>query len=98
MVCFQCGKYGYSKEGCPDIVIEIGDIDTNLQPTKTQTAQPPPSEIDISPFGPWMVVEKRQRRNFKKASDSNDQNPKGIFSAPRFNPIYEVESDKNDEP
>ncbi|KAK9019343.1 hypothetical protein V6N11_053868 [Hibiscus sabdariffa] len=97
-VCFHCGKYGHSQETCPDINVEPGEKDTNQQPNMTHTKLPQPTIIDKSPFGPWMVVEKRQRRTLRKPSDRIEQQPNGIFTASRFNPIYDLEGDKNEEP
>ncbi|KAK8671772.1 hypothetical protein V6N13_038357 [Hibiscus sabdariffa] len=86
------------RETCPDINVEPGEKDTNQQPNMTHTKLPQPTIIDKSPFGPWMVVEKRQRRTLRKPSDRIEQQPNGIFTASRFNPIYDLEGDKNEEP
>ncbi|KAK8475495.1 hypothetical protein V6N12_034356 [Hibiscus sabdariffa] len=90
-VCFHCEKYSHSQENYPDINIETDKKDTNEQPNTTHTELPQPTIIDKSPFGPWMVVEKRQHRTLRKPSDRIEQQPDGIFNASIFNPIYDLE-------
>ncbi|KAK8659588.1 hypothetical protein V6N13_029787 [Hibiscus sabdariffa] len=44
-----------------------------------------------------MVVEKCQRRNPKKPIEHMDRQLSDMFQTSRFNPIYDLENDKNDE-
>ncbi|KAL4303003.1 hypothetical protein GQ457_10G018810 [Hibiscus cannabinus] len=80
-ICFNCGKYGHVNENCPEL---------NTTPIIEEPVTPQVPVIDNpnNPlFGPWMVVEKRQRRQPKK-STINQSNPTGVtLTESHFNPI-----------
>ncbi|XP_039009957.1 uncharacterized protein LOC120138570 [Hibiscus syriacus] len=61
-ICFSCGRYGHVKDICPDKII-VDKLDSNYQ--KEQISEPHLSitNQNSEPFGPWMVVERRQRKN-----------------------------------
>ncbi|KAK8655983.1 hypothetical protein V6N13_108545 [Hibiscus sabdariffa] len=56
-------------------------------PEPAQSVQSIPHES--SPFGPWMGVERRQRRAIKKQTDSRVDTLNSPIVASRFNPIFE---------
>ncbi|GMI96503.1 hypothetical protein HRI_003319600 [Hibiscus trionum] len=108
-VCFGCGKYGHSQDVCPDAKQPSDEPNTAQSDTSPDTAKAygsADSSSDVGTrnhpsnqsFGPWMLVEKRQRRPSKKASDPATRPANVAFTASRFNPIYDVESEKTDEP
>ncbi|KAK8690594.1 hypothetical protein V6N13_074126 [Hibiscus sabdariffa] len=83
MICFNCGKYGHTSESCPNI----------FQPSE-HTNPPSPAtkhvqDITDSDFGPWMIVEKRQRRPLRKTQASESIPTNKPLSGSRFNPILE---------
>ncbi|KAK8986607.1 hypothetical protein V6N11_010161 [Hibiscus sabdariffa] len=50
-----------------------------------------PSASD-EPFGPWMKVERRQRRVVRKDVNGKQSNPGFVIAQSRFNPIFENET------
>ncbi|KAK8660940.1 hypothetical protein V6N13_051846 [Hibiscus sabdariffa] len=57
-------------------------------PEPTQPVHPKPSESE--PFGPWMVVERKQRRGPRKHMDAELPPSKPAVVASRFSPVSEV--------
>ncbi|GMI67904.1 hypothetical protein HRI_000459700 [Hibiscus trionum] len=79
-VCFGCGKYGHSQDAChdakkPSDEPNTAQPDTSFTTAKASGSADSPSDIGArehpsnQSFGPWMLVEKRQRRPPKKVSD-----------------------------
>ncbi|KAL4326023.1 hypothetical protein GQ457_11G031720 [Hibiscus cannabinus] len=80
MVCFKCGVYGHVSDSCAPI---NGGEQENF-------AQAPSRTMDVpsEPFGPWMLVEKRQRRQPKKVNPGEPPAPPSLAQGSRFNPIF----------
>ncbi|KAK8993425.1 hypothetical protein V6N11_033523 [Hibiscus sabdariffa] len=80
-----CGRYGHLLENCPD-------FESELQHEEPMEALVIPEKVKpASPFGPWMVVERRQRR-FPKQPVANPGKSDGVvFHASRFNPIHDLD-------
>ncbi|KAK9046473.1 hypothetical protein V6N11_052360 [Hibiscus sabdariffa] len=86
-ICFNCGKYGHLSETCPGNPSIAKDND----PTPPEPMQPHDSVS--SAYGPWMQVDKRQRRPIRKPqTKEHKQADKGLMGS-RFNPIYEDDED-----
>lgn len=80
-VCFSCGRFGHTKEECPSIssaeVSETGKEKLKV-PSPETTKMVEPTE----PFGPWMLVEKRPRRNSRARQSTVDaKNGKGPLTS-----------------
>ncbi|KAK8484622.1 hypothetical protein V6N11_068254 [Hibiscus sabdariffa] len=63
-------------------------MDSTDLPVTPQPEQPKPSESE--PFGPWMVVERKQRRGPRKHMDAKVTPPKPTVVASRFSSLSEV--------
>ncbi|XP_039061888.1 uncharacterized protein LOC120206244 [Hibiscus syriacus] len=62
-ICFSCGRYRHVKDICPENTVE--DQQESAAPKEQVTeAQFLNANKKSKPFGPWMVVERRQRKNF----------------------------------
>ncbi|KAK8636043.1 hypothetical protein V6N13_004753 [Hibiscus sabdariffa] len=57
MVCFKCGVYGHVSDSCAPI--DGGQYEN----VGHAPPHPQPKVIPSEPFGPWMLVEKRQRHD-----------------------------------
>ncbi|KAL4284712.1 hypothetical protein GQ457_16G010240 [Hibiscus cannabinus] len=81
MICFSCGIYGHNPEICPAQKVSTDDLMT-VEPV--QSVQPSCQETDS--YGPWMVVERRQRRtpvkqeNLSEHTTSTDVPPRSHAS------------------
>ncbi|KAL4333564.1 hypothetical protein GQ457_07G033850 [Hibiscus cannabinus] len=81
-VCFNCGKYGHMNEICPD----------RQPPPSTEVPLPPSEPSPPTPstmYGPWMVVEKRQRRPQTRVAVGDDNALRANVTASRFAPIFD---------
>ncbi|KAE8693615.1 hypothetical protein F3Y22_tig00110796pilonHSYRG00006 [Hibiscus syriacus] len=91
-ICFSCGRYEHVKDICPENTIEDQQEYDALKEQVTE-AQLSNANQKSKPFGPWMVIERRQRKNFKKLSTDSERNMETNGS--RFNPLYESTDDAN---
>ncbi|XP_039039519.1 uncharacterized protein LOC120177440 [Hibiscus syriacus] len=82
-ICFSYGKYGHVQDHCPDLAPKVDTAPTADQPSADQ----PPLDSS-APFGPWMVVERRQRRSIKKQSEATVPTDNIIIVASKFKPIF----------
>ncbi|KAK8683137.1 hypothetical protein V6N13_039204 [Hibiscus sabdariffa] len=73
-------------ENCPDLQ-PIPPTEVPLQPSEPTPTTP------STMFGPWMVVEKRQRRLQSKDAVGKDNAPGVTITASRFAPIFESSVD-----
>ncbi|KAK8993907.1 hypothetical protein V6N11_008121 [Hibiscus sabdariffa] len=92
-VRFKCGKYRHLQDSCPDATIDIAE---NVIPPESQQMDSDASRVlsdNKSSFGPWMVVERRQRRIKKKPIEPPTAKSNGIFQVSRFSPIYKPENE-----
>ncbi|KAJ1443649.1 hypothetical protein SESBI_00237 [Sesbania bispinosa] len=62
LICFQYGRYGHKKEGCP-LLLRNDDEKPVNPPVDTVVPQPAAATMTETAFGPWMLVQKSQRRN-----------------------------------
>ncbi|KAJ1403694.1 Zinc finger, CCHC-type [Sesbania bispinosa] len=67
LVCFQCGRYGHKKEGCP-LLLRNDDVQPVNPLVDTVVPQPAAAPMTETSFGPWMLVQKSQRRNSQNIS------------------------------
>ncbi|KAL4280959.1 hypothetical protein GQ457_03G040380 [Hibiscus cannabinus] len=83
-VCFSCGTYGHVKENCPK-------LNPTVVPDPPIVSAPAnaPHPAEKEDFGPWMVVERRQRRSSRRMSDPSSSGSGIPISTSRFNPILE---------
>ncbi|KAK9017890.1 hypothetical protein V6N11_000890 [Hibiscus sabdariffa] len=90
VICFQCGRYGHAKEGCPD-------LRHNQSPSATEPVLPSeaPSNIptDSVSFGPWMVAARRTRKPSPNFSAAKVPNASSFGQVSRFQPIFVSDSD-----
>ncbi|KAK8515107.1 hypothetical protein V6N12_001267 [Hibiscus sabdariffa] len=61
-ICFSCGVYGRSMEGCPGMDKHAGESQENNISTHETDRFPSFSSKGADLYGPWMVVEDRRRR------------------------------------
>ncbi|XP_039018362.1 uncharacterized protein LOC120149703 [Hibiscus syriacus] len=89
-ICFSCGQYGHVNDIFPDKII-VDQHDSN--DPKDQISEPQLSTANQSsePFGPWMVIERRQQKSNKKPPADKRQNLENNGS--HFNPLYESADD-----
>ncbi|KAL4378119.1 hypothetical protein GQ457_02G027990 [Hibiscus cannabinus] len=85
-ICFECGKYGHVKDMCPIANTAGADSVTSIEPVAST-----PSMTD-EPFGPWMKVERRQRRIVHKDASGKQTDSGFVITQSRFNPIFEDEA------
>ncbi|KAK8513602.1 hypothetical protein V6N12_052779 [Hibiscus sabdariffa] len=85
-VCFNCGKYGHMNENCPDQQ-PAPSTEVPLQPS--EPLPPTPSTM----YGPWMVVEKRQRRPLTRVAVGDNNALGANVTASRFAPIFDSSVD-----
>ncbi|KAK8657942.1 hypothetical protein V6N13_036159 [Hibiscus sabdariffa] len=83
----RCGKYGHLSETCPG----NPSIPKENDPTPPEPIQPHDSVS--SAYGPWMQVDKRQRRPIHKPQTKDHKHTNKRFMGSRFNPIYEDDED-----
>ncbi|KAK8597548.1 hypothetical protein V6N13_094951 [Hibiscus sabdariffa] len=69
-ICFSCGVYGHSMEGCRGLEERTGEVHTSGEPAVGDDRTPSFSSKGAELFGPWMVVENRRRRT--KPSSATD--------------------------
>ncbi|KAL4378484.1 hypothetical protein GQ457_02G025250 [Hibiscus cannabinus] len=69
-ICFSCGVYGHSMEGCRGLEERTRDVHTSREPAAVDDRTPSFSSKGAELFGPWMVVENRRRRT--KTSSVSD--------------------------
>ncbi|KAK8598499.1 hypothetical protein V6N13_094468 [Hibiscus sabdariffa] len=84
MICFPCGIYGHNPEICPAQKLSTDDF---MTVEHVQSVQPLCHETDS--YGPWMVVERRQRRTPVKQVPPKVNQATSNVVASRFNPISE---------
>ncbi|XP_039025207.1 uncharacterized protein LOC120158441 [Hibiscus syriacus] len=89
-ICFSCGRYGHVKYICPDKII-VDQHDSNDPNDQISEPQLSTANQSSKPFGPWMVVEQRQRKSNKKPPTDKGQNLENNGSL--FNPLYESADD-----
>ncbi|KAL4388104.1 hypothetical protein GQ457_09G011910 [Hibiscus cannabinus] len=92
-VCFSCGTYGHVQENCPKLNSNVDSAPSDAAPS---TNIPHPAEKEA--FGPWMVVDRRQRRTPRKPSEASPANPGIPMSTSRFNPILDSMDTLQDDP
>ncbi|KAJ1441621.1 Zinc finger, CCHC-type [Sesbania bispinosa] len=108
LVCFQCGRYGHRKEGCPLLLApNAANDDNTVLPTPPQG--PPEHQEEVQTFGPWMIAQKSQRRNQRVTSgnqgsksvdtsrilgDKNISGKKSEALGSRFNILQVEDSDE----
>ncbi|KAK8697162.1 hypothetical protein V6N13_113314 [Hibiscus sabdariffa] len=85
----RCGKYGHSSEACA------------VQAAPGQSVPPPPApnpahDAASSAFGPWMLVEKRQRRPAQKPHNNETRQQVEVPGGSRFNPLYPEAEETNE--
>ncbi|KAK8683425.1 hypothetical protein V6N13_039486 [Hibiscus sabdariffa] len=86
-ICFTCGKYGHVSEFCPG----SSSAHEHFNPHSESATKKNDSTKEA--FGPWMLVEKRQRRPTRKPSASNFQQHVGPSIGSRFDPISDALAD-----
>ncbi|KAK8498254.1 hypothetical protein V6N12_000523 [Hibiscus sabdariffa] len=83
VVCFHCGVYGHTKDICPKNNSHVPPPETT-----TKTTQP---MSPLEPFSPWMIVEKRNRRQPKASTVAPVKSAAPSMTMSRFSPIYGVD-------
>ncbi|KAH1066052.1 hypothetical protein J1N35_031039 [Gossypium stocksii] len=92
-ICFTCGKYGHIKELCAAMQpgSSSGKEQNYVSPAKVT------NEGDGAVYGPWMVVEKKNRRNYRNINSSENLRDQGK-SGSRFDALTNIENlNLNDE-
>ncbi|KAK8676666.1 hypothetical protein V6N13_142236 [Hibiscus sabdariffa] len=81
----ECSKYDYVKDTCPSTT---KDADPTLPATSIVHNVPSKAES----FGPWMMVERCQRRNNRKVASPLPIPQPTTVNGSHFNPIFEEDS------
>ncbi|KAH1131415.1 hypothetical protein J1N35_002793 [Gossypium stocksii] len=79
-ICFSCGKYGHTKELC--VVLKLDPRPEKLTMSDGQTTMEEGERT--ATFGPWMVVERKSRRNFRNTGPIRAENKEKTKSGSRF--------------
>ncbi|KAK4279903.1 hypothetical protein QN277_011605 [Acacia crassicarpa] len=105
LICFECGRFGHKREKCPH-----QSSDSDLQNVHHNPPPPPPMSVNTSAkdsdeaFGPWMLVNRRNRRSRPVHwSDSKQQQqasgsgarpvlPTAIVQKSRYAPIEDSQN------
>ncbi|KAK8564737.1 hypothetical protein V6N12_058320 [Hibiscus sabdariffa] len=85
-ICFACGTHGHTRDSCPTL-IPPSENAHNSDVGVDQASITPPQD----PFGPWMVIKRRQLQPQKKPS-SIRPHISSINIGSRFSPL-EVDND-----
>ncbi|MBA0649104.1 hypothetical protein Goklo_016708 [Gossypium klotzschianum] len=64
VVCFSCGRYGHVKGLCPSAVADLNLSGRKEMDPISMTEGSASMETE-GPFGPWMIIEHKSRRNKK---------------------------------
>ncbi|KAJ1406797.1 Zinc finger, CCHC-type [Sesbania bispinosa] len=76
LICFNCGRFGHRKECCPLLVEESKNM--NQQATSSSDPATQKGDDGVEPeggpaaeefFGPWMMVQRKNRAKIQKGSD-----------------------------
>ncbi|KAL4273826.1 hypothetical protein GQ457_13G020550 [Hibiscus cannabinus] len=86
-IYFECGKYGHVKDVCPVVTNATGAVSES---TAVPVAASP--AMTDEPFGPWMKVERRPRRVFRRKVNANQDDYGFAVAKSRFNPIFDEEA------
>ncbi|KAK8627907.1 hypothetical protein V6N13_135504 [Hibiscus sabdariffa] len=79
MICFHCGLYGHLQGSCPATCQSSNVDEHSVSPiTKQQLAE------ECS-FGPWMMVERKQRKPLSKQNDPSNSSSSPFLQGSRFN-------------
>ncbi|KAK8580709.1 hypothetical protein V6N12_070964 [Hibiscus sabdariffa] len=87
-ICFSCGKYGHLTDNCTTKLDDPAETNDMAPPIPTQS-----SESDEAAFGPWMLVEKQQRRTGRMPQSVVPKHNERHAMGSRFNPIMEIQED-----
>ncbi|KAK8494133.1 hypothetical protein V6N12_009730 [Hibiscus sabdariffa] len=87
-ICFECGKYGHVRDICPTTGTEKTKDVAPSSGFPVSPAAPSPDE----PFGPWMKVERHQRRIVRKGSSSKAGSSDPAVKGSHFNPLFEEDT------
>ncbi|GMJ09311.1 hypothetical protein HRI_004600300 [Hibiscus trionum] len=91
-ICFNCGKYGHLEIKCPDAK-PVPESETNNEAPVDGDQR----KKDDS-FGPWMVVERKNRKPQGKQSEAQTKPTGMVFQGSRFNPIFESDIAESSSP
>ncbi|KAK8672175.1 hypothetical protein V6N13_110548 [Hibiscus sabdariffa] len=83
-ICFACGKYGHVSESCPGSSTAQEHVNPHLTPAAKK------HDSTKEAFGPWMLVEKRQRRPARKPYATEFHPSVGPSTGSRFNPLSDA--------
>ncbi|XP_050205722.1 uncharacterized protein LOC126655541 [Mercurialis annua] len=90
IICFDCGRYGHRENNCPFNNKTEGDT-TQAKSPIPNTVQSPATTTAEAPFGPWMQVTNRRRKQ-----NNNGTNQGNIPSGSRFTSIADLEEENQD--
>ncbi|XP_050231775.1 uncharacterized protein LOC126680661 [Mercurialis annua] len=76
-ICFSCGKFGHTKEHCPETITPVAAKEIISE--KTDVPIPDRDPVSSDPvanpkYGPWMIVGRRGKPRFD-SNKSNHNNP-----------------------
>ncbi|KAJ4829965.1 hypothetical protein Tsubulata_036068 [Turnera subulata] len=108
-ICFECGHVGHNMAVCPNRVASLSSAPVatttsneshpDTPPTLTAAGPLPESTSATTPqqsqkFGPWMVVQSRQRRPPRQSGDANTKKEigQGKKSGSRFDVLNDYET------
>ncbi|KAL4378813.1 hypothetical protein GQ457_02G021760 [Hibiscus cannabinus] len=81
VVCFKCGIYGHNNDLCP-----CNRRDEDNIPPKVSQDKPKPKKLES--FGPWMLVDRKQRRQPRKLIAADTTDNRFPLQQSRYNPIF----------
>ncbi|MBA0696345.1 hypothetical protein Goari_002903 [Gossypium aridum] len=94
-VCFSCGCYGHAKEFYKTKKTSLGSIadasSTDGGNNMTDTTMVVDGSVgEIEPYGPWMLVECRKRRNFSGSRKIEATNQGTLMGKSRINALESI--------
>ncbi|KAK8501041.1 hypothetical protein V6N12_000149 [Hibiscus sabdariffa] len=88
-ICLHCGLYGHLKKSCLE-THQAPSAEDNVVPLVTNQQQ-----AEEYSFGPWMMVEHKQRKSATKQTISNNSSSTPLFQGSRFTLLSAPENENN---
>ena len=84
-ICFQCGRYGHLKDGCPELQTHKPDSPASVVAHEPSIIpQPTPDAREATPFGEWMQAPRRKRPPMKGDRKVEPKDSKPLSTGSRY--------------